>query len=343
METKEQAETLVLLVNTGTPNNTEIKTVRKYLKEFLMDKNVINIPFLIRYLLVNGIIAPLRAPHSAKKYKTIFENGVSPLYKHTKNLTERLNKVCDVAVEFGMRYGNPTTKATVNHILNKYKDLKNVLILPLFPQKTQSSFTTAFLHFEKHFHKKNPKIQVKCAKPFYKNPLYISVLAKHIQKNISNDYDKLIFSFHGIPLSHEVKFHTKSKDFENGINCGCSVGDDKICYHYQCYYTAQKVAEEMGIEKSKWEITFQSRLGYNKWHSPYTAQRLEELPKENIKKIAIVTPSFVADCLETLEEINIEGREIFIKAGGESFHYIPTLNTEKEWVNTLKQIIEENL
>ncbi len=343
LNTKKQTETLVLLVNTGTPKNTEVKTVRKYLRQFLMDKNVITLPFLVRFILVNGLIAPLRAKHSAKKYATIFENGISPLYKHTKELTEKLNEICDVPIEFGMRYGEPTAQQTVNHILSKYKNLKKVVIMPLFPQKTQSSFITAYLHFQKHFQKENSNLKISCAKPFFDNSLYISILSNHIQNRILNDFDKLIFSFHGIPLSHEKKYHTNYADFENEINCGCSQDKIHTCYHYQCYYTAHKVAEKLGLEQSKWEVTFQSRLGHTQWHSPYTAQRLAELPKENVKNISIVTPSFIADCLETLEEINVEGREIFMKAGGKSFQYIPTLNTEKEWIETLKQIIEMNL
>ncbi len=343
MDTKNNSQVVVLLVNTGTPEDTKVRTVRKYLREFLMDKHVIGLPFFFRFLIVNGIIAPFRAPHSAKKYATIFENGVSPLYKHTKELAEKLNDVCNVPVEFGMRYGKPTAKETVKQILSKYKNVKKVVVMPLFPQKTQSSFTTAFLHFNKHFLKQNPKLEIECANPFYNNNIYINTLTHHIKTQITDNYDKLIFSFHGIPLSHEVNFHTNHADFENGINCGCLENDDKICYHYQCYYTAQKLAEKLGLQPDKWELTFQSRLGHTKWHTPATAQRLKELPRENCKNIAIVTPSFVADCLETLEEINIEGREIFTKAGGKNFQYIPTLNTEKEWITALKEIIEKEI
>ncbi len=343
---KIESEKIILLINTGTPENTKIKTVRNYLREFLMDKYVVSIPFPIRFLLVNAIIAPFRAPHSARKYKKIFNKNVSPLLTHTQLLKERLDRVMDIPVELGMRYGKPTAGNTVTYILKKYKNVKEVILVPLFPHKTQSSFITATEHFKNNFNRYNPNVKVNVIPPYFEHQLYIQSLQKHISTYLKEKPKKLIFSFHGIPISHESKFHKDREVFHKEVKCGCETKktDRDTCYYYQCLQTARKTAQALNLKENDWEITFQSRLGFAKWHQPYTAQRLKELPKqENIKDIAIITPSFITDCLETLEEIDIEGRKIFTIAGGKRFQYIPTLNSEQYWVNNLKKIIEMSL
>ncbi len=341
-----ESERLILLINTGTPENTEVKTVRSYLQEFLMDEYVVNIPFPIRFLLVNGVIAPFRAPRSAKKYETIFEKGVSPLFTYTQQLKERLDKVMDIPVEVGMRYGNPTADNTIKHILKTYKNIKEVILVPLFPHKTQSSFITATEHFKSNFNRHNSNLKISVISPYYQHELYIQALQTHISNYLKQKPEKLIFSFHGIPLSHESKFHKDSSLFDRNVNCGCEMkkSSEDTCYYYQCLQTARKTAQALNLKDEDWEIMFQSRLGFAKWHQPYTANRLKELPEqENIKNVAIIAPSFITDCLETLEEINMEGREIFLQSGGENFQYIPTLNSEKYWVDNLKKIIETSL
>ncbi len=343
---KIESEKIILLINTGTPENTEIKTVKNYLREFLMDKYVVSIPFPIRFLLVNGIIAPFRAPHSAKKYATIFKNGVSPLLTHTQKLKETLSKTTNTPVEIGMRYGKPTTDKTVSNILKTYQNLKEVILVPLFPHKTQSSFISAVEHFKYNFKRYNSDIAISVIPPYFQHKLYIQALQKHISSHLKQKPEKLIFSFHGIPLSHESKFHNNISLFDKNMKCGCESKktEEETCYYYQCLQTAKKTAQLLNLKQEEWEITFQSRMGFTKWHQPYTIERLKELPKqENIKSIAIVTPSFITDCLETLEEVDIEYREIFMQSGGKKFQYIPTLNNNKYWVESLNKIIEEKL
>lgn len=333
---------LILLINTGTPSAPEPAVVGAYLREFLMDKNVISLPYPIRYLLVNGIIVPFRTKHSTEKYKTIFEDGVSPLLRHTEQLTTELQQLTDTPIVYGMRYGRPNAIEVVKEIAIKHKEIEEVVLVPLFPHKTKSSFITSTTHFEQQFQHFLPHVRVKTIAPFFAHPLYINALKRQVETSLTSRPDKFVFSFHGIPIQHLYEHHSDKKFVEKrGECCANTPATQQECYQYQCYMNANELAKSMHLAQEDWEIMFQSRLGRQQWLQPYTAERLAQLPQEGVKSIAIIVPSFLTDCLETLEEIAMEGKEIFLNAGGESYQYIPCLNTAEEWVRDFWSIINE--
>lgn len=336
---------IILLINTGTPTDAHPEAIRKYLKEFLMDKNVVSIPYLMRYILVNGIIVPFRTKYSTEKYKQIFENGTSPLLTHTQQLTKALNDLSSThPIYFGMRYGEPRAEDTVKLLSELHDGIDEVLLVPLFAHKTKSSFGTATSHFEQLFNRHFPKSRIKVIPPFFEHPTYINALRRKIEQSMVHKTAKIIFSFHGIPISHLYEHHLdKNFILQKEKCCINSPKMQQECYQYQCYKTANRVAAAMELEKDEWEVMFQSRLGRQQWLQPYTAERLAQLPKEGVKSIAIIVPSFLTDCLETLEEIAIEGKKIFMDAGGKSYQYIHCLNTDKDWVDDFLSIIHEQL
>jgi ferrochelatase len=332
----------IVLMNLGSPESTEIKDVKRYLNEFLMDKRVIDYPFLFRFLLVRGIIVPFRSPKSAKAYKSIWTEEGSPLIIFTRQLQKSLQKQIEYPVEIAMRYGNPSSRNAFENLIKKIPDLDEVILVPLYPHYAMSSYETAVEQMKK-VHKKNKySFNLVAIKPFYDDDNYINDLAESIKSYLQNDFDKLIFSYHGVPERHILRGDVTGKHCLQSPDC-CEKDSPahKYCYRYQCITTTTLVSSQLQIPKKKFEITFQSILGRAKWLTPYTAQRLNELPKEGIKKLLVVCPAFVSDCLETLEEIAEQGKEIFLHAGGESFTMIPCLNDHPLWVKTIAGWINE--
>jgi protoporphyrin/coproporphyrin ferrochelatase len=331
----------IVLMNLGSPDSTAVKDVRRYLKQFLMDERVIDIPYLARYILINGIIVPFRAPKSAEAYKTIWTKEGSPLVVLTKQLQQALQQQVSVPVEVAMRYGNPTMEAAFDNLIKKNPGLDEVLAIPLYPHYAMSSFETA-VEYAKEIHaaKKYP-FKLTFLKPFYNEPNYIHALAENMRPYLEQEYDHILFSYHGVPARHIRKSDT--------TGCHCLAAADccekesaahATCYRHQVFTTTKLVMQELNIPKEKYSISFQSRLGKG-WLEPFTDIRLEEMPKEGIKKLLILCPAFVSDCLETLEEINDRGKESFMSAGGEAYTMIPCLNTNPLWVKALRGWVEE--
>ncbi len=334
-------KTGVVLMNLGSPDSTEVKDVRKYLKQFLMDERVIDVPFLARYILINGIIVPFRAPKSAEAYKTIWTKEGSPLVVLTKQLQQALQQQVSVPVEIAMRYGNPTTEVAFENLLKRQPDLDEVLAIPLYPHYAMSSFETA-VEYAKETHEKNKyPFKLTFLKPFYNEPDYIHALAENIKPYLQQEHDHILFSYHGVPGRHIRKSDITGGHCLKVENC-CEVASPAHahCYRHQVFTTTRLVMEELNIPKDQYSIAFQSRLGKG-WLEPFTDIRLEQMPNEGIKKLLILCPAFVSDCLETLEEIDERGRESFMKAGGESYTMIPCLNTNPLWVNTLSKWVGE--
>ncbi|WP_235954272.1 ferrochelatase [Limnovirga soli] len=326
----------IILMNLGSPDSTEVKDVRKYLLEFLMDGRVIDYPYLARLLLVGGIIAPLRAPKSAEAYKKVWTKEGSPLVVLTKQLQQALQPFVAAPVEIAMRYGNPSMQQAYDNLLAKVPDLEEVIAIPLYPHYAMSSYETAVEH-AKAVHAKNKyTFKLDFVKPFYSEPNYIHALAESIQPHLQQEYDQILFSYHGLPQRHMKKADPTGCHCLKVDNC-CEVASPAhaTCYRHQCWTTTQLIAGALQIPKEKVGFSFQSRLGREEWLKPYTAKRLEELPGEGVKKLIILCPAFVSDCLETLEEIAMEGKEEFLHAGGESYTVIPCLNTNPLWVNAL--------
>ena len=329
-------------MNLGSPDSTDVKDVRRYLDEFLMDERVIDYPYLFRLLLVKGIIVPFRAPKSAEAYKSIWTSEGSPLIVFTKQLQEALQKQVTEPVEIAMRYGNPAPKQAYDNLLKKIHGLEEVVLMPLYPHYAMSSYETA-VEFMKEVHRKNKySFKLTTIAPYYNNEEYIHALAQSIRPYLQNDFDRLLFSYHGVPERHILKGDITGSHCLKSPNC-CVVASPahKYCYRHQCFKTTDLVTNELRIPKEKFELSFQSRLGRDKWLTPYTAQRLSELPREGARKLLVACPAFVSDCLETLEEIAGQGKEIFLHAGGESFTMIPCLNTHPLWVNAIAKWVSQ--
>ena len=332
----------VILMNLGSPDSTQVNDVKKYLNEFLMDKRVIDKPWLLRTLLVKGIIVPFRAPKSAEAYKTIWTDKGSPLIFISKQLRDALKKEIEEPVAIAMRYGSPSMKEAFDELLQKSPDLEEVIAVPMYPHYAMSSYETA-VEYAKEQHKKGKyRFKLTTIKPYYDKEDYINALCESIKPFLQKEYDQILFSYHGVPERHICKGDITGQHCLKVANC-CDVPSEahKYCYRHQCWTTTKLVTTQLNIQKDKWGFSFQSRLGRDPWLQPYTALRLEQLPKEGVKKILVVCPAFVSDCLETLEEIAEEGKEIFLHNGGESFDIIPCLNVHPLWVNALAKWIRE--
>jgi len=333
----------IILMNLGSPDSTSTKDVRKYLAEFLMDEKVIDIPYWIRLLLVRGIIVPFRAPKSAEAYSTIWWKEGSPLIQLTKQLQQAVQTNFDEPVEIAMRYGNPTPSYAYDKLIKEHPFIKEVVLMPLYPHYAMSSYETAVEYMkEVHTEKKYP-FKLNIIKPYYNNPDYITAFASHIQPYLHQEYDHLLFSYHGIPERHLKKTDpTKQHCLMVEGCCGVNSVAHETCYRHQCLTTTELTAKALNLPKEKYSYSFQSRLGKDPWLKPYTDFRLKDMPKEGIKKLLVICPAFVSDCLETLEEIAIRGKEDFLEAGGESYEMIPCLNTNPLWVNAVSKWIKEN-
>lgn len=329
-------------MNLGSPDSTSVKDLKKYLNEFLMDERVIDVPKWWRTILVKGIIVPTRAPKSAEAYRSIWTKEGSPLIVITNQLKEALQKETDLPVEVCMRYGNPSPKAAMDNLKKNYPSLKEVILVPLYPHYAWSSYETA-AEYAKEIHKKEGyAFKLNIVPPFYKDEAYIDALAESIRPYLQQDFDLLVFSYHGIPERHITKRDAPgTHDVYSPNRCCTDAAAQEVCYRHQVITTMQLAAEKLGLPKEKYTLSFQSRLGRDPWLQPYTAQKLTEWPKQGYKKIALACPAFVSDCLETLEEMGKEGRHIFMEAGGESFTLIPCMNTNPEWVKGLLALVKK--
>jgi ferrochelatase len=335
----------ILLMNLGSPDSTNVPDVRKYLNQFLMDERVIDKPWLLRALLVKAIIVPFRAPKSAEAYNTIWTKEGSPLVVMTRQLQKELQQIVTEPVEIAMRYGNPTPETAFEALLKKEPYLEEVIAVPLYPHYAMSSFETA-VEFAKEIHqKKKYSFELNFIKPFYNDPAYLHALSENIKPYLAEQYDHILFSYHGVPSRHIKKSDVTGCHCLQIENC-CDIASPAhdFCYRHQVITTTKAVAEKLEIPVAKYSISFQSRLGKG-WLEPFTDIRLEQLPGEGIKRLLVVCPAFVSDCLETLEEIAIRGKEIFMNAGGNNYEMIPCLNTHPLWVKTIAawiQHIKEN-
>ena len=335
-------KTGIVLMNLGSPDSTEVKDVRRYLNEFLMDKRVIDLPFLLRLLLVKGIITRFRAPKSAEAYRTIWTKEGSPLLVLTKQLQQALEQQIDIPVEMAMRYGNPTVKHAFDELLKKNPELDEVIAVPLYPHYAMASYETA-VESAKEIHAKNKySFKLSFIKPYYNEEHYINAMAENIRPYLEQDYDHILFSYHGIPERHLTKTDPTNCHCLKTADC-CNVASPAhdTCYRHQCVVTTKLIAEKLGLAEDKYSFSFQSRLAGEQWLRPYTDFRLRDMPKERIKKLLILCPAFVSDCLETLEEIEERGRETFMEAGGETYTMIPCLNVHPLWVQAIAGWVKE--
>lgn len=329
------------MVNLGSPNSTEVKDVKKYLDQFLMDKRVIDVPYLLRAFIVKGIILNTRPKKSAAAYKKIWWDGGSPLIVLSKRLQNKIEKQTSVPIALAMRYGNPSIESGLQELHNK--GVTEVLLLPLYPQFAMATTETILVEAETIRKKKFPKINFSVLPAFYNQPDYVRDLSNSIKKSLEtfkNDY--LLFSYHGVPERHIKKSDTtKSHCKIDGSCCNTPSKAHEFCYRHQCYETTKQVVAFLGLEEGKYGTSFQSRLGNDKWLEPFTDATIDNLAKKGIKNLAVVTPAFVSDCLETLEEIGMEAAHSFKENGGENFFTIPCLNDNDDWAQTLSRWIDQ--
>ncbi len=336
------AKKAILLANLGSPDSTQVKDVRSYLNEFLMDERVIDIPYFARLLLVKGIIVPFRAPKSAAKYKTIWTENGSPLIHISKQVQKKLAGVIDMPVALCMRYANPTPQYAMDKLMRENPDLQEVVMLPLYPHYAMSSFETAVEHVKQIVQNANYPFKLKIVPPFYNHPDYIESLTNSIRPHLQKEFDHLLFSYHGIPKRHVLKTDcTKSHCFTSANCCEVASAAHGFCYRHQIIETTQLVAAKLGLPKEKFSFSFQSRLGADAWLQPYSVEQFQKFPQQGIKKLIVVCPAFVSDCLETLEEIQVEGHDDFLKAGGVEFSVIPCMNENEDWINTIVTLVNE--
>ncbi len=325
----------VLLVNLGSPESPTAKDVKPYLDEFLMDERVIDAPKWLRTLLVRGIILQTRPKKSAKAYAKIWWEEGSPLIVLSERFAEKVKKHTKMPVALGMRYGNMSIKKALQEL--KSKGVDEVLLVPLYPHYAMSSYETVVVKTMEVQQKDFPEMKLTTLPAFYKSPEYIKVLSKSIADGLKDfDYDHILFSYHGIPERHirksdPTRFHCKI----DGSCCNINSVAHNTCYRHQVYETTELVKAELGLSEEKTSTSFQSRLAGDPWLKPYTDYEFERLAKEGKKKLAVVTAAFVSDCLETLEEIAMEGKEQFEEAGGEHYKHIPCLNDNDAWVEVM--------
>ena len=329
----------ILLVNLGSPDSPEPKDVKKYLGEFLMDERVIDIPFIARAALVKGIILKTRPKASAKAYKKIWWDEGSPLIVLSERLQKKLQKETTMPVALAMRYGSLTIKKGLQELVDKGVD--EVLLFPLYPQFAMATTETITVLAEALRQEYFPNLKIESVPAFYNKPDYIEVLSNAIKQHLEGKkYDHLLFSYHGVPERHIRKSDvTKSHCKIDGSCCVTPSKAHEFCYRHQCLEVTRLVGEKLKLKEGTFSTSFQSRLGFDPWLQPYTDRTIERLGKQGIKNMAIVTPAFVSDCLETLEEIAMEGEEIFHEMGGKEFTTIPCLNDDDAWVNLLSKWI----
>jgi len=331
----------ILLVNLGSPDSTKTKDVRKYLDEFLMDERVIDIPKWKRYLLIKGIILNTRPKKSAEAYKKIWTKEGSPLVVISEQFAKKVAQHIDIPVALGMRYGSMSIEKGIAELESKNVD--EILLVPLYPHFAMSSFETVIEKAKEINRKSYPTIKMDILPAFYNNPDYIKVMSTNIKQHLNDfNYDHILFSYHGIPERHILKSDpTKSHCKIDGTCCDTPSKAHRTCYRHQCFETTKLIVKTLGLKEGTYSNSFQSRLLKDPWLKPYTDFEFDRLAKEGTKNIAVITPAFVADCLETLEEIAMRGKEDFIKAGGKNFKYIPCLNDNDDWVMTMVSWINE--
>lgn len=325
----------ILLLNLGSPDSTAVPDVRRYLNQFLMDERVIDAPWPIRAFVVKGTILPKRPKESAEAYEAIWWPEGSPLITISRRVEAGLRERVDLPIALGMRYGNPSTESALRELL-AHGDLDEILAIPLYPHYAMSSYETAVVEAKRALRKFGAKTPLVVFPPFYNRDDYIDALVAAAAPHLEKPYDHILFSYHGIPERHLRKTDPTGSHCLQALDC-CHTPSPAhdVCYRHQCFKTTELFARKAGLPADKHSISFQSRLGKDPWLKPYTDLEFERLPKEGVKRLVVFSPAFVSDCLETLEELGMRGKESFLEAGGEEFTLVPCLNDHPQWIDTL--------
>ncbi len=328
----------VLLVNLGSPDSPSVGDVRRYLREFLMDGRVLDAPWPIRFAVVHLAILPRRPHQSAEAYEKIWTPEGSPLIVISRNVQRALQARLPVPVELAMRYQNPSIPSAVQALVKS--GVAECLLIPLFPHYAMSSFETAVERVKEVAARQAPNLRLQVQAPYYQHPAYIEALVASARPYLDGSWDHLLFSFHGIPERHLRKSDPTGQHCLGTPDC-CERASTAhaTCYRAQCLQTMTEFVRVAGLVPGKYSFAFQSRLGRDPWLKPYTDLELERLARNGVKRLLVICPAFVSDCLETLEEIRIRGQETFAAAGGEQLTQIPCLNEHPRWLEALEAMI----
>jgi ferrochelatase len=325
---QQQPRVGVLITNLGTPEAPQKKQLRRYLKQFLSDPRVVEVPRLLWWFILNGVILNIRPGRSAASYRTVWTDRGSPLLFHTQDQAEALQASMNrqfgdqVIVEFAMRYGQPAMPDVLQGMLER--GVRKLLVLPLYPQYSGATTGSTFDALAENFTQRRWLPELRFVSHYHDHPTYISALADSIRayREEHGNADKLLFSYHGVPQRYL---------------------DEGDPYHCECLKTARLVAEELGLDEADYLTTFQSRFGREEWLKPYTDETLKGLPGQGVKSVQVVCPGFAADCLETIEEVGVENRDYFLAAGGQRYEYIPCLNSSPTHIACLEEIVTEQM
>ena len=331
----------VLLVNLGSPESPSPKDVKTYLGEFLMDERVVDLPKLFRTILVKGIILNTRPKQSAKAYDKIWWDEGSPLIVLSERLQGKVSEKVSTPVSLAMRYGSMSIKKGLQELVDQGVD--DIFIIPLYPQFAMATSETILVLAEELRDEFFPQVKFTSLPAFYNHPDYVRVLSNSIAEGLQGkNWEHLLFSYHGVPERHIRKSDiTKSHCKINAECCVTASKAHEFCYRHQCYETTRLVAEYLELKEGTFSTSFQSRLGVDPWLQPYTDRTVANFAKSGLKQLAIATPAFVSDCLETLEEIGMEAAEDFEEKGGDHLEVLPCINDREEWVNVMSRWIDE--
>jgi len=339
-----KAKTGVLLVNLGTTDSPSVPDVRKYIREFLMDKRVIDIPFLSRWMLVNLIIAPFRAPKSAKIYQLLWEERGSPLMFHGLELKDKLEIKLGAGfvVSLGMRYQNPSIASAIDKLL--VKNVGKIIVLPLFPQYASATTGSVIEQVMDDIKDNLVLPEIDFVNQYPDDELMIKTFAELGRKHMDKmDYDHIVFSYHGLPERQIRKSAVDGYCQLNDSCCSAICAKNQFCYRAQCFQSSRALTKELGLSEDQYSIFFQSRLGKNPWIKPYAEDEIKRFAREGKKRILIFCPSFTADCLETTIEVGQEFKELFIDNGGEEWQLVESLNSSDLWVESLIGMVKNHL
>ncbi len=332
----------VLLINLGTPPNTSIKSIRKYLREFLSDPRVIDVHPIIRTLLLNLFILPFRPYKTQKAYQSIWKKNGSPLLVISQQLQQLVQKDLghNYQVALGMRYGQPSIKHAITSLL---ENCQKIIVLPLYPQYASASTGTSLVKVMSLMQTEWNLPHITFINEFFQHPLFIKGMANNIKNHPAfAQHDTIIMSYHGLPERHLDKSGCKAS-CDRQKSCPSVNKLNRYCYRAQCFQTSRLIAEKLNLPDNAYQVTFQSRLGRTPWIKPYTDQCLPMLYKQGHRKLLVVCPAFTADCLETLEEIGIQAKESWLKLGGEALDLIPCVNTDPIWIKCISQLIRQEM
>ncbi|MFC2188561.1 ferrochelatase [Peijinzhouia sedimentorum] len=332
----------VLLVNLGTPDSPKTPDVRKYLREFLMDGRVIDIPAFPRWLLVNGIIAPFRSPKSAKEYRKLWDDRGSPLKYYGEDVKDLLQAELgsDYHVVLGMRYQSPSIETALDEL--KKANVDSIVCIPLFPQYASATNGSVVDKVMEICRTWQIIPSVNFVNRFVEHPLFIKAFANIGKKYLAKaNYDHVVFSYHGLP-ERQIRKGSVGSQCQLGDCCNHFHKNNAYCYRAQCFLTTRLIAAELGLKEGQFTTCFQSRLGNDPWIKPYTEDMLKELAGKGIKKVLVYCPAFIADCLETTVEVGEEYKEQFEEAGGEVWQLVESLNDSPDWIACLRELVYEN-